>query len=197
MIVLANPKEDVGPEDYERRVVESYAPTASALPSVVLYLPPHVRHALFPAGHERDPEEPHLEILYRRICLEPDRGYANGRHTVASNITREELKAKMDRGDDFVLVEALSRAHYESSHLPGAINLPYEFVDEAEEVLPDKDKQIVVYCMNPGCSASAEEARELEEMGYTQVLHYAAGKQDWIRAGLPVEGKYQPERVRK
>ncbi|HEX5850221.1 MAG TPA: rhodanese-like domain-containing protein [Rubrobacter sp.] len=108
---------------------------------------------------------------------------------MAPNITREHLKAKMDRGEDFVLVEALSPQHYASSHLPGAINLPYEFVDEAEKVLPDKTTEIVVYCMNPDCLASREEARELEEMGYERVLHYAAGKQDWIRAGLPVEGR--------
>ena len=108
---------------------------------------------------------------------------------MAPTITRDELKAKMDRGDDFVLVEALSQKHYRSSHLPGAINLPYEFVDEAEKVLPDKGAEIVVYCMNPDCVASAEEARELEEMGYERVLHYRAGKQDWIRAGLPVEGR--------
>ena len=107
---------------------------------------------------------------------------------MAPIITREELKAKMDRGDDFVLVEALSQKHYANSHLPGAINLPYEFVDEAEKVLPDRKAEIVVYCMNPDCLASREEVRELEEMGYQRVLHYAAGKQDWIRAGLPVEG---------
>jgi rhodanese-related sulfurtransferase len=61
---------------------------------------------------------------------------------VATNITREELKAKMDRGEKFVLVDALSAKHYESSHLPGAANLPYESVDEAETVLPDKDANI-------------------------------------------------------
>jgi rhodanese-related sulfurtransferase len=105
------------------------------------------------------------------------------------NIAREELKAKMDRGDDFVLIEALSQKHYASIHLPGAINLPYEFVDEAEKVLPDRNAEIVVYCMNPDCLASREEVRELEEMGYQRVLHYAAGKQDWIRAGLPMEGR--------
>ena len=108
---------------------------------------------------------------------------------MATNITRVQLKAKMDRGDAFVLVEALSQQHYASSHLPGAINLPYEFVDEAEKVLPDKSAEIVVYCMNPDCLASREEARELEEMGYQKVHHYAGGKQDWIRAGLPVEGR--------
>jgi rhodanese-related sulfurtransferase len=108
---------------------------------------------------------------------------------VVGTVTREELKAKMDRGEDFALVDALGPEHYKSSHLPGAVNLPYEFVDEARRVLPDKDAEIVVYCMNTGCSASGEEAHELEEMGYSKVLHYAAGKQDWIRAGLPVEGE--------
>ena len=111
---------------------------------------------------------------------------------MVATIARADLKAKMDQGDDFVLVEALSPAHYASSHLPGAINLPYEFVDEAEKVLPDKDAEIVVYCMNRDCAASREEARELEEMGYTRVLHYAEGKQDWIRAGLPVEREARP-----
>ena len=108
---------------------------------------------------------------------------------MAPTITREELKAKMDRKDDFVLVEALSQKHYASTHLPGAINLPYEFIDEAETVLPDKTAEIVVYCMNQDCLASREEARELEEMGFERVFHYAAGKQDWIRAGLPIEGQ--------
>ena len=96
---------------------------------------------------------------------------------MVKEISREELKAKMDRGDSFVLVEALSRRHYEMSHLPGAINLPYEFVDEAEKVLPAKGAEIIVYCMNEECEASRQEARELEEMGYQHVLHYAGGKQ--------------------
>ena len=89
---------------------------------------------------------------------------------------------KIDRRDDFYLVEALARWHYEMSHLPRAINLPYEFVDEAEKELPDKRAQIGVYCMNEECEASREDARELEEMGYRHILHYAGGKPD--RPGL-------------
>jgi len=61
---------------------------------------------------------------------------------VVGSTTREQLKAKMDRGEKSVLVDALSAKHYESSHLPGAVNLPYEFVNEAETVLPDKDADI-------------------------------------------------------
>ena len=108
---------------------------------------------------------------------------------MVKEIPWEELKAKLDRGDDFVLVEALSRPHYESSHLPGAINLPYEFVDDADKVLPNKRTEIVVYCMNDECESSREEARALEKMGYVNVLHYAGGKEGWIKAGLPVDGR--------
>ena len=46
------------------------------------------------------------------------------RHGVVETVTREELKAKMDRGEDFVLVDALGREHYESSHLPGRSTSP-------------------------------------------------------------------------
>jgi len=115
---------------------------------------------------------------------------------LVQNITREELKAKMDLGESFVLVDALGPDHYASSHLPGAINLPYEFVDEADKVLPDKRAEIVVYCMSTDCSASGEEARELTEMGYENVRHYREGKLDWMRAGLPVEGRRSSQRVR-
>jgi rhodanese-related sulfurtransferase len=57
-------------------------------------------------------------------------------------------------------------------------------------VLPDENAEIIVYCMNRECAASGEEVRELREMGYRNVRHYAEGKQDWIEAGLPVEGKH-------
>jgi len=40
------------------------------------------------------------------------------------DISREQLKEKMDRGEDFVLVETLDEEHYELAHLPDAINLP-------------------------------------------------------------------------
>jgi rhodanese-related sulfurtransferase len=65
-------------------------------------------------------------------------------------ISRDELKAKMDRKDDFVLVEALAKASYDHAHLPGAINIPPDQVaDLAPTLLPDKNADIVVYCASP------------------------------------------------
>lgn len=65
-------------------------------------------------------------------------------------ISRDDLKGKMDRGEDFTLVETLPAAAYHQAHLPGAINLPPGQVQElAPQLLPDKSAEIVVYCANP------------------------------------------------
>lgn len=62
-------------------------------------------------------------------------------------ITREELKERMDRGNEFVLLEALPERSYRRSHLPGALNLPLGRVNElAPELLPGKEAKVVVYC---------------------------------------------------
>jgi len=65
-------------------------------------------------------------------------------------IGRDELKQKIDREDDFLLVETLPEATYNHAHLPGAINLPPDQVTVlAPRLLPDKNADIVVYCASP------------------------------------------------
>jgi rhodanese-related sulfurtransferase len=65
-------------------------------------------------------------------------------------ISRDELKAKLDRGDDFKLVEALPPPSYHEGHLPGAINIPWQQVrDLAPKRLPDRTADVVVYCASP------------------------------------------------
>ena len=61
-------------------------------------------------------------------------------------ITREELKDKMDRGDDFVLLEALGEKSYRRAHLPGAIR--FQDTGLAPALLPDRSAEIVAYCSN-------------------------------------------------
>jgi rhodanese-related sulfurtransferase len=69
---------------------------------------------------------------------------------VPKTISREELKLKIDRRDEFLLVETLPETAYHHAHLPGAINLPPEKVAAlAPALLPDKHAEIVVYCANP------------------------------------------------
>jgi rhodanese-related sulfurtransferase len=103
-------------------------------------------------------------------------------------ITREELLSKLQAGDTLTIVEALPPQYYNKEHLPGALNLPLDQVDElAPSLLPDKTAEIVVYCADSPCPNSGIAANRLVELGYTRVWDYDAGKADWIEAGLPTE----------
>jgi rhodanese-related sulfurtransferase len=69
---------------------------------------------------------------------------------MVQTISRDELKAKIDRREQFLLVETLPETAYHHTHLPGAINLPPDQVQTlAAKLLPYKDAVIVVYCASP------------------------------------------------
>jgi len=61
-------------------------------------------------------------------------------------IEREDLKAMMEGGEGFVLLEVLSEQSYAREHLPGAIRFPGK--SEIPTLLPDKAATVVAYCSN-------------------------------------------------
>ena len=104
------------------------------------------------------------------------------------HIDCEELSQKLRRGDDFVLVDALSPMSYALSRLPGAINITPAWVDDrARRRIPDLGTEVVVYCSGATCDASVEVATRLIELGYQNVRHFAEGKRAWAEAGLRLE----------
>jgi rhodanese-related sulfurtransferase len=104
-------------------------------------------------------------------------------------ISREELHRMIDGGDEFVLIDALAPMSFAHSHLPGAINLPPDWVDErGPGRIPDLQTEIVVYCSSSTCDSSVIVAERLVELGYRNVRHYQEGKSDWVAAGLPLVG---------
>ncbi len=101
-------------------------------------------------------------------------------------ISRHELLARLEDGA-VRLLDAQGPGLFEHEHLPGAIR---GRIDDPEGTLAelgeDLDAEIVVYCTSAICTGSALAATLLEGRGYRNVLRYAAGKQDWVDAGLPV-----------
>ena len=103
-------------------------------------------------------------------------------------ITREQLSSLLASANPPLLLEALPQKYFDDAHLPGARNMPHDAVAElAPRLAPDKTAPIVVYCANAACQNSHIASVRLKQIGYTDVRVYAAGKQDWIDAGLPVE----------
>ena len=107
---------------------------------------------------------------------------------MATHISRQEILEALIRGDRMTIVEALPLAYFRKQHLPGALNLPLDELEEsAPALLPDKHALIVTYCADTPCPNSSIAAERLEALGYTNVREYAEGKKDWVEAGLPTE----------
>ena len=102
-------------------------------------------------------------------------------------IGRDELKAKLARGDDFKLIMALNRWAFDAKHIPGSLH--FDTPDELyAAVKPDDD--VVVYCSNVDCLSSVAVYRDLVRRGYRNVRRYAGGLLDWEDAGMPLEGTF-------
>jgi rhodanese-related sulfurtransferase len=91
-------------------------------------------------------------------------------------IDREELVAKLQRGDRF-----------RAKHIPGSehFNTPEELFSSLSP-----DEEIVVYCTSVDCLASIALYHDLVARGYRDVRRYAGGLTDWEEAGLQLEGEW-------
>lgn len=92
-------------------------------------------------------------------------------------ITAEEAKKIIDSENDYIILDTREQDEFNSGHIPGAILIPYtEIENKAEEILPDKDKLILVYCRSGRRSKIASES--LAKLGYTNVKEFG-GIIDW------------------
>lgn len=102
-------------------------------------------------------------------------------------IGRDELRAKLDRGDDFKLIMALNRWAFDAKHIPGSLH--FDTPAELYAAVHPGD-EVVVYCSNVDCLSSVAMYRDLVRRGYHTVRRYSGGLLDWEDAGYPLEGAF-------
>lgn len=92
-------------------------------------------------------------------------------------ITQEEAKQQMDTTTDYVILDVRTEEEYQEGHIPNAICIPNETIDETiKEQLPDLDQPIYVYCRSGNRSKQA--SQKLAELGYTHIFEFG-GIQTW------------------
>ena len=100
-----------------------------------------------------------------------------GEKAMYEQITPEEAKKIMDSGEEHIILDTREQDEFDEGHIPKAILIPYtEIENKAEEMLPDNDKLILVYCRSGRRSKIAAES--LSKLGYTNVKEFG-GIIDW------------------
>lgn len=100
-------------------------------------------------------------------------------------VSIDDVKARLDRGEKFLLLDVREESEYANDHLPGAIHLGKGIIErDIEERAPDLTTPLVLYC--GGGYRSALAADNLQKMGYTRVLSMDGGIRGWRERNFPL-----------
>lgn len=134
-------------------------------------------------GSLRRTSERHIGEVNRVVF-----GYFNERDTLEP-ISRDELRERNKNGLITVL-DVRPTEEYEFGHIPGAINVPIENIEEYIKDMPT-GQEVIAYCRGPYCVLAFEAVAKLRERGFG-ARRLEEGYPEWKAAGLPVERNEEP-----
>jgi sulfur-carrier protein adenylyltransferase/sulfurtransferase len=108
-------------------------------------------------------------------------------HQSGFEITPEELKEKLENGEDIILIDVREPVEYEINRIEGSKLIPLSKLPEKVNEL-DQTREIVLYCKMGGRSARAVQL--LRELGFTRVKNLAGGIDAWIEKIDPTMPRY-------
>lgn len=140
--------------------------------------------------------KPHSELAAEVAAMNLVKDTASGGYDL---ISTEEIKKRLDAGEDMVIIDTMPEDSYRKNHIPGAVGavLP----GKTEEVDPerraafvkalgeDKNKPVIIYCGRVSCYRSHVGALIAKEEGFTNVLRHPGGIDAWLEAGYKAESK--------
>jgi membrane protein DedA with SNARE-associated domain/rhodanese-related sulfurtransferase len=104
-----------------------------------------------------------------------------------ARITPEELKEKLDAGEDVLVVDLRHALDFDANPetIPGALHIDAAELEEAAGVIP-RNREIVLFCACPNEVTAARLALLLRSKGITQIRPLAEGYEGWRSRGFPL-----------
>jgi rhodanese-related sulfurtransferase len=99
-------------------------------------------------------------------------------------VSPEELKTRLDGGENLVVIDVREPDEWARGVIPGARPVARGVLEPSVDGKLPRDATVVLYCAVGGRSALA--GRSLQEMGFSAVENLEGGFDAWARAGLPV-----------
>ncbi|MFX1521053.1 MAG: rhodanese-like domain-containing protein [Promethearchaeota archaeon] len=103
-------------------------------------------------------------------------------------INTEELKEKIDKGEEFILLDVRDTPDYEEEHIVGAVHLLISEMNEQKvNSMFDKNDLIITYSEDINCPAKRIAAEKLSDYGFKNVIAYNESWKAWKEAHYPTE----------
>ncbi len=104
-----------------------------------------------------------------------------------ARISPEELKEKIDSGEDVLIVDLRHSIEFDANPqtIPGALHVDAAELEEAADVIP-RDREIVLFCACPNEVTAARLALLLRSKGITRIRPLSGGYEGWRSRGFPM-----------
>ena len=102
-------------------------------------------------------------------------------------ITGIDIKIAKELFDKNVLfIDARAEEFYNDGHIPNAIcSDDFDSLVEQLEKKIEIDEQFVVYCSDSDCGSSEDLSYEFQSIGFSNILLFKGGWQEWVDADYP------------
>lgn len=126
-------------------------------------------------------------IDYDQFCGIPQAAAAEAEEAPVPTITVEQLKAKQEAGENFVLLDVREKYEYDIARIPGSKLIPLGELHSRMSELDSAD-EIVVHCK--AGTRSAQAVRELQAAGFGKLWNVEGGILAWADRIDPTVAKY-------
>ncbi len=105
-------------------------------------------------------------------------------------ITLEDA-VTMFQSKDIIFIDARPTEDYDYGHINGAINIPYDYLDDTWYAFIDSldhSRAYVVYCGGSECEASLNLGRYMSDQGFKHINVFFGGWSEWLDNKLTITG---------
>lgn len=109
--------------------------------------------------------------------------------------------AIFEHGSGQVLfIDSRDPEEFECGTIPNAVNVPFEHMPDIDDLtpyfdstlgFPPRDKRIVIFCSGEDCDLSVHLARNLQDVGFTDLAIFFGGSREWERWVGDIERRRQ------
>ena len=116
-------------------------------------------------------------IIIGVVCIMNRKKRNIENEVIIKHISMNDIVQIMEENENYIILDVRTQAEYNQGHIPNAICIPNETIDEnVVNKLPDKNQMILVYCRSGNRSKQA--AEKLKKLGYTNLIEFG-GIIDW------------------
>ena len=116
-------------------------------------------------------------IIIGVVCIMNKKEKIIENEVIIKHVSMNDIVQIMEENENYIILDVRTQAEYNQGHIPNAICIPNETIDEnVVNKLPDKNQMILVYCRSGNRSKQA--AEKLKKLGYTNLIEFG-GIIDW------------------